>query len=276
MRRFAKICIVKTKLRRKKRSADLIKKFILDYGGVDLRKLIKSYRYKIVRGQRSWRSFKEIQVARLNLLRKLWDRIEGGFCENERERQALIEAKELMEQEQLMKETEAVTGTAAKRVASILMRKKATVGEKFAKRLMEKKNRGTSLRQVHKRMKATLRAASSGSPKKDFRFVPEEIKTPLLQDLLFRKRKKYQDTLSEVIRRLEAKRQQAKKLTVVEFRMMMKSRNADKARLMKARQQKIMQQAKKNVGFLLLSSLQPNEMRDLVLHGRAMDKRQRG
>ena len=77
---------------------------------VDLRKLIKSYRYKIVRGQRSWRSFKEIQVARLNLLRKLWDRIEAGFCENERERQALIEAKELMEQEQLMKETEAVTG----------------------------------------------------------------------------------------------------------------------------------------------------------------------
>ena len=76
VRKFALIATFTRRLKRKKKSADIIRLFLSQYQNADFVKLMKNYRYRVIQCQRMFRSYREITKARLKLLTLKWDKLE--------------------------------------------------------------------------------------------------------------------------------------------------------------------------------------------------------
>ena len=71
------VFVLRLKVKMRKRSAQLVKKFVRDYvGGVGIKNIIYKFRWKVIRTQQTVRSFLACKKARMIALHLFWDREE--------------------------------------------------------------------------------------------------------------------------------------------------------------------------------------------------------
>ncbi len=237
LRRFVRVLAVRFKMGRQKRAANILRNFLTDYTKNDVKNLIRRYKSKIIRGQRCWRQYMQISRARLQLLSLQWAKVEEKIRRKEMERQEVAKAQLLAAELELMKDTRIGKSGSVKTLTTRVKDVLATS-------------------QLHQEKMQVIT---------DTLKTDSKVKMQILTALLREKRLAYQDTVQDVTNRLLAKRQTVSKLTREDVRRFIRSSAGTKFQISETQAEAALPSGLRV--FLLLSSLEPGELRLLVEKG---------
>ena len=86
VRRMTLHKVVKRLQLKKSDAANMVVNFLGQYDNTNFIKVMRNYRFKVIRCQRFWRTFCAITRARCRLLMLKWERVEGEYWKREKER----------------------------------------------------------------------------------------------------------------------------------------------------------------------------------------------
>ena len=289
--RFVQQCRHGFRLKTLRKNSDILSDFLTNHAQQNVTTLIKKFRDKIIKGQRCWKSYTTITKGRMLLLQKLWDLEEQRLHDGEQAR------KDREEQEQLEFEAGLINDKStlgqrgsdiAARVISATQRRhrqnntgpgsdttKITTATKKQNSNSNNKEKNLAMKLLSQRTKRVLQSTKfhllQQVKTQDHLRATRSIRHQMLKTLLRNKRLAYQKTLVKTVSRLIAKRQTTVQLNIEDVRRFLHSgTNAEVKRQEKADNLKhrVNTEDEKPQGvFLLLRSLEHNEIRNLVARG---------
>ena len=281
LRRFFLLAMVGSQLRQKKRSADTMFRFLETYAKHNVSNLIRKFRRKIILGQRCFRTWSTCTRSRLFILEKLWDQELQKIIDQEHQRLETAKKQQLEFEAELLDESAKSFGqkvllTAKRRGFKSIGKKQnknkiGSLKNVVAGMNMKPRNPGSlAMQLLHERTKRVMESTklhhAEGNKKFAHLTVSEEIRRPLLLNLLRKKRSKYQESLAAVTHKMIARRNINVKLSREDVRRFIQSGvEASVEHHISSDDKKIKDD--KHRGFLMIKSLYRNEMMELVLEG---------